>query len=355
MAGKIMRKPGRARMLTAIHEQTALAGLVAIARPRRHPARRRLPQPRDRRDHDPGRDELPAAVDRPRDRRRLPRRDRSASASTSAAGSARGSGARPTGSTVVVYALAVAHTLGAGTDASDALAARGGCWLTAPPIAVLFAGPADDAVAQPPRQAGARERRAPAHGPRAPRRVEPRPSSREDAHEPAMASSSSAAGLAAQRCAETLRARGYDGAVRIVCAEPELPYDRPPLSKGVLAGEAETRRRPLPRAGAGTRTTRRAAARARGRPRSTRPPRSGRARRTAARLAYDELLIATGAAPRSLPLLERLRQRDLAADPRRRRGGCARELRPGRAAGDRRRRVHRPGGRGDRARGRASR
>jgi NADPH-dependent 2,4-dienoyl-CoA reductase/sulfur reductase-like enzyme len=45
-------------------------------------------------------------------------------------------------------------------------------------------------------------------------------------------------GLAAQRCAETLRRRGYEGAVRLVCAEPEPPYDRPPLSKGVLAGEA---------------------------------------------------------------------------------------------------------------------
>ena len=31
MAGRIMRKPGRARVLAAIHEQTALAGLVAIA------------------------------------------------------------------------------------------------------------------------------------------------------------------------------------------------------------------------------------------------------------------------------------------------------------------------------------
>lgn len=43
-------------------------------------------------------------------------------------------------------------------------------------------------------------------------------------------------GLAAQRCAETLRRRGYDGAVRIACAEPEPPYDRPPLSKELLAG-----------------------------------------------------------------------------------------------------------------------
>jgi len=43
-------------------------------------------------------------------------------------------------------------------------------------------------------------------------------------------------GLAAQRCAETLRRRGYEGTVRMVCAEPELPYDRPPLSKALLAG-----------------------------------------------------------------------------------------------------------------------
>ncbi len=45
-------------------------------------------------------------------------------------------------------------------------------------------------------------------------------------------------GLGGQRCAETLRARGYERPIRIVCAEPLPPYDRPPLSKGLLAGEA---------------------------------------------------------------------------------------------------------------------
>ncbi len=38
-------------------------------------------------------------------------------------------------------------------------------------------------------------------------------------------------GLAAQRAAETLRARGHHGSLRVVCAEPFSPYDRPHLSK----------------------------------------------------------------------------------------------------------------------------
>jgi 3-phenylpropionate/trans-cinnamate dioxygenase ferredoxin reductase subunit len=42
-----------------------------------------------------------------------------------------------------------------------------------------------------------------------------------------------AAGLAA---AETLRQEGYAGSLTMVCDEPELPYDRPPLSKQVLTG-----------------------------------------------------------------------------------------------------------------------
>ena len=46
-------------------------------------------------------------------------------------------------------------------------------------------------------------------------------------------------GLAAQRCCETLRSRGFQGRIRVVCQEPRAPYDRPPLSKDVLAGERE--------------------------------------------------------------------------------------------------------------------
>jgi 3-phenylpropionate/trans-cinnamate dioxygenase ferredoxin reductase subunit len=45
-------------------------------------------------------------------------------------------------------------------------------------------------------------------------------------------------GLAGQRCAETLRRSGYEGSILIVCGEPHLPYDRPPLSKELLLDEA---------------------------------------------------------------------------------------------------------------------
>lgn len=46
-------------------------------------------------------------------------------------------------------------------------------------------------------------------------------------------------GLAAQRFTETLRAGGFGGPVRMVSEEAIRPYDRPPLSKEVLAGKVE--------------------------------------------------------------------------------------------------------------------
>ncbi len=46
-------------------------------------------------------------------------------------------------------------------------------------------------------------------------------------------------GLAAQRCCEALRSRDYEGPITVVCAEPLAPYDRPPLSKDVLAGKRD--------------------------------------------------------------------------------------------------------------------
>ncbi|MFD8802187.1 NAD(P)/FAD-dependent oxidoreductase [Streptomyces atroolivaceus] len=49
----------------------------------------------------------------------------------------------------------------------------------------------------------------------------------------------SAAGLVA---AETLRREGYTGTLMLIGEEPAAPYDRPPLSKQILAGEWETER-----------------------------------------------------------------------------------------------------------------
>jgi 3-phenylpropionate/trans-cinnamate dioxygenase ferredoxin reductase component len=43
-------------------------------------------------------------------------------------------------------------------------------------------------------------------------------------------------GLAAGNCARWLRRSGADGSILLVGREPDLPYDRPPLSKGYLKG-----------------------------------------------------------------------------------------------------------------------
>jgi 3-phenylpropionate/trans-cinnamate dioxygenase ferredoxin reductase component len=45
------------------------------------------------------------------------------------------------------------------------------------------------------------------------------------------------AGLAGAKAAETLRAEGFDGPVVLIGEEAELPYERPPLSKGYLLGK----------------------------------------------------------------------------------------------------------------------
>jgi 3-phenylpropionate/trans-cinnamate dioxygenase ferredoxin reductase subunit len=47
------------------------------------------------------------------------------------------------------------------------------------------------------------------------------------------------ASLAGAKAAEALRAQGFDGPVILIGDETELPYERPPLSKGYLLGTAE--------------------------------------------------------------------------------------------------------------------
>ena len=50
------------------------------------------------------------------------------------------------------------------------------------------------------------------------------------------------AGQAGATLAETLRKRGHEGRITLWGAEPELPYQRPPLSKAYLLGEMERSR-----------------------------------------------------------------------------------------------------------------
>jgi 3-phenylpropionate/trans-cinnamate dioxygenase ferredoxin reductase subunit len=104
-------------------------------------------------------------------------------------------------------------------------------------------------------------------------------------------------GLAAGRAVETLRKEGFDGDVTVLAGEPHPPYQRPPLSKGYLegkegmdavlvhdadwyAGRADLRQ--------GTRAT------------ALDPAGHRVDLDDGSTLTYDAILLATGAAPRSL-------------------------------------------------------
>ncbi len=112
------------------------------------------------------------------------------------------------------------------------------------------------------------------------------------------------ASLAGLRACETLRTDGFAGRITLVGAEPEVPYDRPPLSKKLLAGEWDgdriRLRKPDDLASLGL--DMRLGARAGGLDLD--------ARRVLLdggdSLAFDGLVIATGAAPRRLPGQPRL-------------------------------------------------
>src|SRR5688572_2715814 len=46
------------------------------------------------------------------------------------------------------------------------------------------------------------------------------------------------ASLTGAKAAETLRQEGFEGRIAVIGAEDERPYERPPLSKDYLRGEA---------------------------------------------------------------------------------------------------------------------
>jgi 3-phenylpropionate/trans-cinnamate dioxygenase ferredoxin reductase component len=108
------------------------------------------------------------------------------------------------------------------------------------------------------------------------------------------------AGLAAAKAAETLRAEGFGGRLLLFADEAERPYDRPPLSKGYLRGETDRDSLYLHQDGfyadhdieLHTSTP----------VRSIDPARRHVELASGERIGYDQLLLATGAAPRRLQL-----------------------------------------------------
>ena len=109
------------------------------------------------------------------------------------------------------------------------------------------------------------------------------------------------AGMAGGKAVETLREEGFDGGIVMIGAEPERPYERPPLSKDLLRGEAE-RSSVFLQDDEGWYAQHDAQLRT-----STAIERLDPAGRAVVlgggeRVGYDRLLIATGAEPRRMPV-----------------------------------------------------
>jgi len=108
------------------------------------------------------------------------------------------------------------------------------------------------------------------------------------------------AGLAGAKAAETLREEGFDGRIVLIGDEPERPYERPPLSKGYLAGKQEREKAMVHSADfyeahdielrTGSRVT------------AIHPPGLEVVLDDGERIGFDRLLLTTGAEPRRLDL-----------------------------------------------------
>jgi 3-phenylpropionate/trans-cinnamate dioxygenase ferredoxin reductase component len=108
------------------------------------------------------------------------------------------------------------------------------------------------------------------------------------------------AALAGAKAAETLRAEGFDGRLLLLGEEPERPYERPPLSKAYLRGETDPDSLYVHQEGFY------AAHDIELRPSTPVQAIDPAGRQlelaTGERIGYRRLLLATGAAPRHLPL-----------------------------------------------------
>jgi 3-phenylpropionate/trans-cinnamate dioxygenase ferredoxin reductase subunit len=108
------------------------------------------------------------------------------------------------------------------------------------------------------------------------------------------------AGLTGAKAAETLRGEGFEGHVTLIGEEPWIPYERPPLSKGFLLGKEPQEKAYVHPEGweeehgidllLGTTVL------------SVDRPARDVVLHEGARVRYDKLLLATGAAPRRLDI-----------------------------------------------------
>ena len=108
------------------------------------------------------------------------------------------------------------------------------------------------------------------------------------------------AGLAGAKAAETLRGEGFAGRVVLLGEETERPYERPPLSKGLLLGTAGRDEPYVHEAGWYVEhdVDLRTGITATGIDPAAHEVRTG----DGTAIGYDKLLIATGATPRALPV-----------------------------------------------------
>lgn len=109
------------------------------------------------------------------------------------------------------------------------------------------------------------------------------------------------ASLAGLHAARTLRIQGFTGRVSVLDADPRTPYDRPPLSKQVLAGDWDADRVTLPAATEDLGLDWHLGTRATGLDLGARTVATVGPDGHPGTVGFDQLVLATGAAARTLP------------------------------------------------------